>query len=77
MANVDDVLNMIREADIEIDTAQLAEDVPLNDQGVDSLDLSALMAQVEKDCGVAIAPDQSNRLRTVRDFVDFLNSAST
>jgi acyl carrier protein len=68
-----DVVQLIAAAAIEVNTDTLRDDVDLFGQGLDSLDMANLELRVEQRYGVHIKPEQSLRLRTIRDFVDLLN----
>jgi acyl carrier protein len=69
-----DVVELIATSAIEVDTANLRDDVDLYGQGFDSLDMANLELRIEQRFGISIGPERSLRLRTIRDFVDFLNS---
>jgi acyl carrier protein len=74
MVTNEDVLQALEGIDISTPIADLAVDVPLVQQGVDSLDMATLMLALESKYKKAISPEKSARLRTIRDIVTFLNS---
>lgn len=57
----------------------LVEDIDpdklMTQQGFDSLDYPAFAMAVEKQCGVKISDADSLRLKTLNDFVRYLNPA--
>jgi acyl carrier protein len=69
-----DVIEVIAASGIEVNTADLRDDVDLFGQGFDSLDMANLELRIEERYGRDISPQQSLRLRTIRDFVNFLNN---
>lgn len=74
MITSQDLVSLISESAIEVDVADLRDDIDLSSQGFDSLDIANLELRIEQHYGFAISPQQSLRLRTVRDFVDLLNA---
>jgi acyl carrier protein len=70
-----DIVDLIAASAIEVDAAKLHEDADLFGQGFDSLDIANLELRIEQRYGIEIGPEQSFRLRTIRAFVDFLNTA--
>lgn len=69
-----DLIELIARSAIEVDAATLRDDLDLYGQGLDSLDVANLELQIEQHYGIEFGPEQTLRLRTIRDFVDFLNS---
>ena len=58
----------------------LVEDIDpdklMTQQGFDSLDYPAFAMAVEKQCGVKISDADSLRLKTLNDFVKYLNTTA-
>lgn len=52
----------------------LDPDQLLSQQGFDSLDFPAFAIAVEKQCGVKISDADSLRLKSLNDFVRYLNA---
>lgn len=77
MITSQDVVDLIAASAIEVDTASLRDDVDLFGQGLDSLDMANLELRIEERYGTHIKPEQSLRLRTIRDFVEFVNTDSS
>ena len=71
------VLNILlrcRGVTINIDT--LKSDLPLNTQGIDSLDISMFMFELEAKLGIPIPTSEIGNLQSITDFVNYFNRAS-
>ncbi len=69
-----DLIELIAASGIEVDTADLRDDVNLYAQGFDSLDMANLELQIEQRWGVEVSSEQPVKLWTINAFVDFLNA---
>jgi acyl carrier protein len=74
MITSQDIIELIAGSAIEADTASLRDDLDLYGQGWDSLDVANLELRIEQRYGIEFGPDQALKLRTIRDYVDFLNT---
>ncbi|HRI62748.1 MAG TPA: acyl carrier protein [Polyangium sp.] len=74
MVTNEDVLQALEGVDVSTPIAEIKVDVPLVQQGLDSLDLATLMLALESKYKKAIPPEKSARLRTINDIVAFLNA---
>ena len=54
--------------------ANVQAEVPLTQQGLDSLDLVMLLYEVEQNFAVRIPQEQTSQLRSLQDIVNFLNT---
>ena len=54
----------------EIPAASVKQDVPLRDQGVDSLMAMELVAFIEKRLGIEIPEEDIPKVRTLNDILD-------
>jgi acyl carrier protein len=72
-----DIVQLFGLADITIDTSDLVEDEPLSTYGADSMDISLLILQVEREYGLTVPPDHTAGLRSLKDFVDLVNDATS
>jgi acyl carrier protein len=72
-----DVIELIAEAGIEVDTAKLRDEVDLYGQGLDSLDMANLELRVQERYNIDIKVEESVRLRTISDFVNLVNTESS
>jgi acyl carrier protein len=77
MITSQDVIGLIAEAGIEVDTAKLRDEVDLYGQGLDSLDMANLELRVQERYNIDIKVEQSVRLRTIKDFVKLVNTDRT
>lgn len=70
----EDIFAVIKESieDQEV-VAKLKADVPLLQQGLDSIDMPMIAVATEKKFGVNLSDAQATKLKTVNDFVAFIN----
>lgn len=73
MVTNEDVLLALEGVDVSTPISDIKVDVPLVQQGLDSLDMATLMLALESKYKKAIPPEKSARLRTVQDIATFLN----
>ncbi|WP_024803526.1 acyl carrier protein [Nocardia sp. BMG51109] len=52
----------------------LRPDVPLEDQGIDSMDMTTLLVRIERTYSVAIPATVADELQTLDQLVDYVNS---
>lgn len=71
MTTTRDIAVLMTGFDVDIDT--LRTDIPLEDQGVDSMDMSALLARIERAFHVEISEADAERLRTLDDLAARVN----
>ncbi|MGW6333081.1 acyl carrier protein [Nocardia rhamnosiphila] len=57
----------------DVDTDALRADIPLEDQGVDSMDMSALLARIERAFHVEISDAEAESLRSLDDLASRVN----
>jgi acyl carrier protein len=76
MATREDVLGLFEAADIRVPPSDLTDDAPLAQQGLDSLDMTNLLFQIEQKYQVTIAPRDAARLRSIQAMVDFIDALS-
>lgn len=62
-------------AGIRLVAANLDEQLPLTQQGVDSLDMAGLLFQIEQTCSSTISPDEFEQLRTLSDIAKYIDDA--
>ncbi|MHC1725891.1 MAG: phosphopantetheine-binding protein [Syntrophobacteraceae bacterium] len=69
-----DIIVIMREVGIKEEIIKgLKYDVPLFSQGIDSIDLPAIAVASEKKYNVSLSDADASVLRTLNDFVSFLN----
>ncbi|MFN8488414.1 MAG: phosphopantetheine-binding protein [Caldilineaceae bacterium] len=74
MKTVDDILTLAKGQQMLKVPAGIQADVPLREQGLDSLDVIMLLHEVEVNFNLTIPPEQTNRLQCLQDIVDFVNA---
>ena len=73
---VEDILEIIKKANVVKDVNMLDIDKPLSEQGVDSLDYSGVLFSVDETFDVEIPDEDIDKLLTVNDIVSYINSKS-
>ncbi|MEQ8171385.1 MAG: phosphopantetheine-binding protein [Candidatus Eremiobacterota bacterium] len=69
-----DIINLLKETGMnEKFVNSLKVDVPLILQGMDSIDLPMLAVETEKKYHVDLSDASAGQLKTINDFVDFVN----
>ena len=75
MIAVDDIVQLMKDAGIARGKADgLVPDQSLDEQGLDSYDRMSLLTELEEHFDVELSPEVANRLKTLNDIVDHLNS---
>ena len=70
-----DVITLMKEAGIDGEIiAKLKYDVPLFSQGIDSIDLPVVAVAAEKKFKVDLSDANAGKLKTINDFVAFVNA---
>jgi acyl carrier protein len=67
------VRRAIADSGVLSDPASIRFDVPLRQQGVDSLDAANLVLAVEDACGARVPDDQFEHLKTIDDLIAYLS----
>jgi len=68
------ILDVISKANIVKDEEALANDKPLSEQGVDSLDFSGLLFNLEETLKIEIPDEDIDGLLTINDIVTYINT---
>ncbi|MHB8770728.1 MAG: acyl carrier protein [Syntrophales bacterium] len=69
-----DVIALMKEVGIDEEIIKnLKNDAPLLDQGLDSIDLPAIAVATEKLCKVDLSDADATKLKTIDDFVRYVN----
>lgn len=70
----EDIFAIIKESiEDQAVVAKLKADTPLLQQGLDSIDMPVIAVATEKKFGVNLSDAQATKLKTVNDFVAFVN----
>ncbi|WP_167471976.1 acyl carrier protein [Nocardia arthritidis] len=68
------IADLITGLDIDLDPATLAPDLPLDQQGLDSMDITTLLIAVEKTFAVKIPTTDADETLTLNQLADHINS---
>jgi acyl carrier protein len=74
-ANVEKIKNIIKKAEVlNDDVENLANDLDLQDQGIDSLDMANICLMCEEEFGVKIPDEDLDQLQTIDSIVEYINT---
>jgi len=71
--NVEDVLDVIAKANLVKDVSKLEADKALLEQGIDSLDFSGVLFNMEEAFDIEIPDEDIDQLKTLEDIVKYVN----
>ena len=74
MKTIDDIRAMLQTNQMLTIPADIQENIPLTEQGFDSLDMIMLLHAVKEHFSVRISQEETPGLRSLQDIVNFLNS---
>jgi len=76
MTNItqEQIMDVIRKENVVKDTDALESDKSLTDQGVDSLDFSSLLFNIEEVFGVEIPDEDIDELLTIDQIQSYVNA---
>ena len=75
MTTIEDIIRLMKNAGIARGKADsLAPDQSLDEQGLDSYDRMSLVSELEEHFNIELPNDVANRLKTLNDIVNHLNS---
>lgn len=70
---VEEIRNIIEEAESMADLDTLKNDIPLTEQEVDSLDMANILLLLEEKFDVKIPDKDTNQLQSVDDIVTYIS----
>lgn len=73
-ATIENVKEIITEADVLGDVAEMKSDIALSEQGIDSLDVVNVYLLLEEKFGVQIPDEDLEQVRTIDAIVEYINS---
>jgi len=73
-ATVENIKEVIVEADVLGDVDEMKSDVPLSEQGIDSLDVVNVYLLLEEKFEVSIPDEDLEQVRTIDDIVTYINN---
>ncbi|NQY25950.1 MAG: acyl carrier protein [Piscirickettsiaceae bacterium] len=68
------IIDEIRKANVVKDVDALENDKSLSEQGVDSLDFSSLLFNIEEKFGVVIPDEDIDELQTITQITTYVNA---
>jgi len=71
-----DIINLIKDMGLLIDTEKLVSDKPLAEQGIDSLDMINIFFKLEENFKIKIPEEDIENLKTIDDIVEYVNLKS-
>ena len=75
MTTIEEIVRLMKDAGIARGKAEaLIPDQPLDEQGLDSYDRMSLVSELEEHFNVELSNDVANRLKTLNDIVNHLNT---
>lgn len=72
-ATVENVKEIIAEADVLSSVEEMVNDVPLREQGIDSLDVVNVYLLLEEKFNVKIPDEDLNQVQTIDNIVEYIN----
>ncbi len=72
-ATIENVKEVIVEADVLGDVTTLKNNVPLREQGIDSLDVVNIYLLLEEKFDVKIPDEDLNKVLTIDDIVEYIH----
>jgi len=71
---VENIKEVIVEADVLGDVDEMKSDVPLSEQGIDSLDIVNVYLLLEEKFEVSIPDEDLEQVKTIDDIVTYINN---
>ena len=71
---VEQILEAIENANLMKDVHALNHATPLGEQGIDSLDFSGVLFNIEEAFGIKIPDEDIDELQTINDILTYVNS---
>ncbi|MAZ21156.1 phosphopantetheine-binding protein [Roseovarius sp.] len=69
----DELMDIIRDADTQIDFSKLDADTPFDSANADSLDLMNILLGVQEKLDIEIPDDEVENLNTVNKILSYVN----
>lgn len=73
-ATIDNVKEVIAEAEVLGDVSDMKNDLPLSEQGIDSLDVVNVYLLLEEKFGVKIPDEDLGKVQTIDDIIEYINT---
>jgi len=75
-ATIENIKTVIEKADVRGDVTMMRSDVPISEQGVDSLDMANIFLLLEEEFDVKIPDEDLALVQTIDQIVEYINSKS-
>ena len=72
-ATIEDIKEIIEHAEVLGDVSEMKNDVPLSEQGIDSLDVVNVYLLIEEKYSIKIPDEDLNKLTTIIEIVEYVN----
>lgn len=73
MITADSIKKLMVTAGIDIDINSIVNEVPLQELGLDSLDVYNLLSELQDYTGIDVPESEINSLQSVDDFVEYFS----
>jgi len=73
-ATVENIKEVIEQAEVLGDVGELQNDIKLSEQGVDSLDIVNVYLLLEERFDIKIPDEELDKVTTVNEIVEYVNS---
>lgn len=73
-ATIENVKEVIAEAEVLGDVSDMKNDIPLSEQGIDSLDVVNVYLLLEEKFGVKIPDEDLGKVQTIDDIIEYINN---
>ena len=75
-ATVENIIEVIVEAEVLGDTNEMKNDIPLSEQGIDSLDVVNVYLLLEEKFDVKIPDEDIDKVQTIDTIIEYINNKS-
>ncbi|MBD3843603.1 MAG: acyl carrier protein [Campylobacterales bacterium] len=73
-ATVENVKEVIAEAEVLGDVSEMVNDMPLREQGIDSLDIVNVYLLLEEKFDVKIPDEDLDKVQTIDGIIEYINN---
>lgn len=69
----EEIRDIIKQAEVLGDVEEMKNDIPLSEQGIDSLDVVNVYLLIEEKYGIKIPDEDLDKLKTIDEIVLYIN----
>lgn len=73
-ATIENIKEVISDAEVLGDVSDMKNDIPLSEQGIDSLDVVNVYLLLEEKFGVKIPDEDLGKVQTIDDIIEYINT---